>query len=46
MAERVVVLGGGSGGTILANSLDPRRFEVTVVSASGDHLFQPGLLPR
>lgn len=44
MAERVVVLGGGTGGTIVANSLDPRRFEVTVVSASDAHLFQPGLL--
>lgn len=44
MAERVLVLGGGSGGTILANSLDPRRFEVTVVSASDLHMFQPGLL--
>ena len=44
MAERVLVLGGGSGGTIVANSLDPRRFDVTVVSAARDHLFQPGLL--
>jgi sulfide:quinone oxidoreductase len=44
MAERVLILGGGSGGTILANSLDPRRFEVTLLSASMEHLFQPGLL--
>lgn len=44
MARRVLVLGGGSGGTILANSLSPRRFEVTVLSASDRHLFQPGLL--
>ncbi len=45
MAERVLVLGGGSGGTMLANSLARRRrFEVTVVSASLEHLFQPALL--
>ena len=44
MTDRVLVLGGGSGGTILANSLSPRRFDVTVVSNSDRHLFQPGLL--
>jgi sulfide:quinone oxidoreductase len=44
MARRVVIVGGGSGGTILANSLDPRSFEVTVVSASLAHMFQPALL--
>jgi sulfide:quinone oxidoreductase len=44
MAHRVLVLGGGTGGTIVANSLDRRRFDTTVVSASADHLFQPGLL--
>lgn len=44
MTDRVLVLGGGSGGTILANSLSPRRFDVTVLSSSDDHLFQPGLL--
>lgn len=42
--ERVLVLGGGPGGTILANSLSSSEFRVTVVSASEDHLFQPGLL--
>ena len=44
MADRVLILGGGSGGTILANSLSPRRFDVTVLSGSEGHLFQPGLL--
>ena len=44
MRQRVLILGGGSGGTILANSLDPRRFDVTVLSESDQHLFQPGLL--
>ena len=43
MTERVLVLGGGSGGTIVANSLGS-AFETTVVSPSPDHLFQPGLL--
>lgn len=44
MSQRVLILGGGSGGTILANSLDPRRIDVTVLSESDQHLFQPGLL--
>ena len=42
--ERVLVLGGGSGGTILANSLSSRRFRTTLVSSSTKHLFGPGLL--
>ncbi len=42
--ERVLIVGAGAGGTMLANALDPRRFEVTVIGASADHLFQPGLL--
>jgi sulfide:quinone oxidoreductase len=44
MAKRVLIVGGGTGGTILANTLDKRDFEVTVVSASTQHLFQPALL--
>jgi len=44
MARRVLIIGGGAGGTMLANALDRRRFEVTVVSASAEHLFQPALL--
>jgi sulfide:quinone oxidoreductase len=42
--HRVVIVGGGTGGTMLANSLDWRRFDVTVVSASSQHFFQPALL--
>jgi sulfide:quinone oxidoreductase len=42
--KRVVIVGGGTGGTILANSLDRRRFEVTVLSKSAQHVFQPALL--
>ncbi len=44
MGERVVIVGGGAGGTILANSLDPKRFDVTVLASSPVHLFQPALL--
>ena len=44
MPERVLIAGGGSGGTILANMLDRRHFQVTMVSASLKHLFQPALL--
>lgn len=44
MAERVLIVGGGDGGTILANSLDRRRFDVTVLAASLAHTFQRGFL--
>lgn len=39
-----MIVGGGAGGTIVANSLDPHKFQVTLVAASLDHLFQPALL--
>lgn len=42
--QRVLIVGGGTGGTMLANTLDKRRFTVTMLSASAQHLFQPGLL--
>ncbi len=47
MAEaKVVVLGGGVGGTFVANKLakHPDKVEVTVVDATGVHHYQPGLL--
>lgn len=44
MAKKVLIVGGGAGGTILANTLDKRRFDVTVLSASAGHMFQPALL--
>jgi sulfide:quinone oxidoreductase len=47
MGQKVVVLGGGTGGTLLANRLVRARgpgIEVTVVDRDGDHLYQPGLL--
>ena len=42
--QRVVIVGGGTGGTMLANTLDKRTFEVTVISESVLHMFQPALL--
>src|ERR1019366_8753900 len=42
--QRVLMVGGGTGGTMLANTLDKHRFEVTVLSASREHMFQPDLL--
>lgn len=44
MAQKVLIVGAGTGGTILANSLDRRRFDTTVVTASAAHMFQPALL--
>jgi sulfide:quinone oxidoreductase len=46
-AHRIVVLGGGTGGTLLANRLDRRygaRAEVHVVDRDDAHVYQPGLL--
>ena len=42
--QRVLIVGGGTGGTMLANRLDKHRFAVTLVSASAEHMFQPDLL--
>jgi sulfide:quinone oxidoreductase len=47
MAARVVVLGGGVGGTLVANLLDKalgRQAHVTVVDPTGVHDYQPGYL--
>jgi sulfide:quinone oxidoreductase len=47
MAARIVVLGGGVGGTLVANLVDKalgRDAEVTVVDPSGMHDYQPGYL--
>ncbi|HUJ93210.1 MAG TPA: hypothetical protein VLW05_10960, partial [Gaiellaceae bacterium] len=48
MARRIVVLGGGTGGTLLANRLR-RRFDedelrIDVVDRDDAHVYQPGLL--
>jgi sulfide:quinone oxidoreductase len=47
MPARIVVLGGGVGGTLVANLLDRtlgRDAQVTVVDPTGMHVYQPGFL--
>jgi len=47
MRKRVVILGGGTGGTLAANRLRrelPDDVTITVVDRDDDHLYQPGLL--
>ncbi len=45
---RIVVLGGGTGGTLVANRLRalcaPDRAEITIVDQDNVHVYQPGLL--
>ena len=49
---RVLVVGGGTGGTIVANNLARRlapeirnrKAKITMLSASDQHMYQPGLL--
>jgi sulfide:quinone oxidoreductase len=48
VSKRIVVLGGGTGGTLLANrlrrELEAHTAEIVVVDADEQHLYQPGLL--
>jgi sulfide:quinone oxidoreductase len=46
MARRVVILGGGTGGTLTANRLHRagRDLDITVVDQDDRHVYQPGLL--
>ncbi|HET7310758.1 MAG TPA: FAD/NAD(P)-binding oxidoreductase [Mycobacteriales bacterium] len=48
MTRQIVILGGGTGGTLLANRLDRTlsrtEARITVVDRDDDHLYQPGLL--
>lgn len=48
MIRRLVVLGGGTAGTMVVNKLRRRlprsQWEITVVDRDDDHLYQPGLL--
>ena len=47
-AKRIVVLGGGTGGTLVANRLrrtfSPTDLAITVVDQDDRHVYQPGLL--
>lgn len=46
--QRIVILGGGTGGTLTANRLrrvySPDQASITVVDKTDDHVYQPGLL--
>jgi sulfide:quinone oxidoreductase len=47
MTKRIVILGGGTGGTLAANRLRRElaaECEITVVDRDDDHVYQPGLL--
>ena len=48
MTKRVVILGGGTGGTLAANRLrrasSVDELEIVVVDQDDDHVYQPGLL--
>lgn len=48
MPQRIVIVGGGVGGTIAANivarALHPDEAEITVVDATGEHVYMPGWL--
>ncbi|MGC8687706.1 MAG: NAD(P)/FAD-dependent oxidoreductase [Candidatus Micrarchaeia archaeon] len=42
--EKLVIVGGGAGGVILANSLDPKKFDITLIDKSPVNIFQPAYL--
>ena len=48
MTSQIVILGGGTGGTLTANRLrrrfSPAEVEITVIDQDDQHLYQPGLL--
>ncbi len=47
MTKRILILGGGTGGTLTANRLHKKfhgRIDITVVDENDDHVYQPGLL--
>ena len=48
MGKRIVILGGGTGGTLIANRLqrmlDRGAADIIVIDADDEHVYQPGLL--
>jgi len=46
--QNIVILGAGTGGTMMANklarTLDLKQWSITVVDRDNVHLYQPGLL--
>ena len=47
MSKKIVVLGGGTGGTIISNNLRrhlPKDWEITVIDRDDRHIYQPGML--
>ncbi len=47
VGKRIVILGGGTGGTLIANRLDRQlgsEAEIVVIDRDDDHVYQPGLL--
>jgi sulfide:quinone oxidoreductase len=47
VTKRILILGGGTGGTLTANRLHKKyhgRIDITVVDENNDHVYQPGLL--
>ena len=47
MSKKIVVLGAGTGGTIISNNLRrhlPDEWEITVIDRDNEHVYQPGML--
>ena len=47
MSKKIVVLGAGTGGTIISNNLRrhlPEEWEITVIDRDDNHVYQPGML--
>ena len=47
MSKKIVVLGAGTGGTIVSNNLRrhlPQDWEITIIDRDDQHIYQPGML--